>query len=230
MMKRIKNQGVKAKKQPRYTINREKFFSPEQQEQLISYVKKRSRDDLIAHRRTWVIRYALVRLALYSGLRVSEISKLEVKDCYLDVDGPYLRIRNSKGGNSRDVYIDDTLVEDLLHHIQFLSPKQAPAPSLRLFDRTTTALNLAFREALIAADLPVGSGKPGSPGYTEGFSIHSARHTYATMLLHRTNNNIKYVQKQLGHSHMNMTSLYSDILPEENSKLANMILNTNQTK
>ena len=55
------------------------------------------------------------------------------------------------------------------------------------------------------------------------FSIHSARHTYATFLLHATNN-LRYVQKQLGHSKISMTALYADVLPSENGSLANKLL------
>ena len=59
-------------------------------------------------------------------------------------------------------------------------------------------------------------------GLRKRLSIHSCRHTYATFLLHDTQN-IKYVQKQLGHVSLATTSIYADILPEENGKLANMI-------
>lgn len=51
------------------------------------------------------------------------------------------------------------------------------------------------------------------------YSIHCARHAYATFLLHTTNN-LRYVQKQLGHSKINMTILYADVLPSENGTLA----------
>jgi integrase len=51
---------------------------------------------------TWVVRYMLVNLALYSGLRVSEIAKLKIKDLNLDkVDDPYLYVMYGKRGKSR---------------------------------------------------------------------------------------------------------------------------------
>ncbi len=54
------------------------------------------------------------------------------------------------------------------------------------------------------------------------FLRESVSHTYATFLLHATNN-LRYVQKQLGHSKISMTALYADVLPSENGSLANMI-------
>jgi len=54
------------------------------------------------------------------------------------------------------------------------------------------------------------------------YSIHSARYTYGTHLYHTTQN-LRYVQKQLGHSNITMTSLYAGVMPSENGRLANMI-------
>lgn len=59
-------------------------------------------------------------------------------------------------------------------------------------------------------------------GLRNELSIHKCRHTYATYLLQGTKD-LRYVQKQLGHADINMTSLYADILPEENGVLANKI-------
>jgi site-specific recombinase XerD len=60
-------------------------------------------------------------------------------------------------------------------------------------------------------------------GLPERYSIHEARHTYATYLLYDTGN-LRYVMQQLGHSDISMTALYANILPEENGHLANKIL------
>jgi site-specific recombinase XerD len=64
-------------------------------------------------------------------------------------------------------------------------------------------------------------------GIREELSIHSARHTYATFLYHDSGKDLRFVQKQLGHSSIAMTSVYTDILPEENGKLAQMIKRDN---
>jgi site-specific recombinase XerD len=69
----------------------------------------------------------------------------------------------------------------------------------------------SFKQAIEVAGLP------------DRYSIHKARHTYATYLLHDTGN-LRYVMQQLGHSDISMTTLYANILPEENGHLANKIL------
>ncbi|MBL6995879.1 tyrosine-type recombinase/integrase [Desulfobacula sp.] len=59
-------------------------------------------------------------------------------------------------------------------------------------------------------------------GLNPHYSIHSARHTYGTYLYYTTQN-LRYVQKQLGRSNITMTSLFADVMPSENGRLANMI-------
>jgi integrase/recombinase XerD len=75
----------------------------------------------------------------------------------------------------------------------------------------TSALQFSFKKAIEQANLPT------------HYSIHSARHTYATFLLAKSKN-IRFVQKQLGHASLSMTALYSDVLPELNQSLAETLL------
>lgn len=192
-----------------------------EREKLIKFCKEKSELDLMKGRITWVVRYTLVNLALYSGLRVSEIAKLKIQDLNLDkVDDPYLYVRNGKRGKSRDVYLDKELVKELKKYISYKKKtlKESVEPEVPLFagrngkHSTTTTLQISFKKAIEEAGL--------NPKY----SIHNARHTYGTHLYHTTQN-LRYVQKQIGHSNITMTSLYADILPSENVKLANMIRN-----
>ncbi|MBU2488888.1 MAG: tyrosine-type recombinase/integrase, partial [Proteobacteria bacterium] len=113
-----------------------------------------------------------------------------------------------------DVYLDREIVK---HLKEYLAVKQtwreavdedSPLFMGRSGHYSETALHLSFRKAVEAA------------GLTRRYSIHSARHTYATILLARTNN-LRFVQKQLGHASLNMTALYADVLPEANQDLAN---------
>ena len=54
-------------------------------------------------------------------------------------------------------------------------------------------------------------------GVREVLSIHSARHTYATFLL-RDSGNLRYVQKQLGHSNSRTTEVYADVMNPDLTK------------
>ncbi len=202
-----------------YTITRHKFLSVDEARKLCEVCQKHAETDLKARRSTWVTRYMLVHLALHSGLRVSEIASLTIGDLYFSDKDNCLAVQHGKGGRKRDVYLDKYLVKHLHHYIrikrnlwQESTDSDAPLFSSRgNHHYTTTALEISFKKAIEKAGLP------------KRYSIHSSRHTYATMLLAKTNN-IRFTQKQLGHASITMTSLYADVLPEMNQVLAEAIL------
>jgi len=161
----------------------------------------------------------LIHLALNSGLRVSEIADLKISDVNLNGRENYLVVQHGKGKRKRDVYLDDGIVEHLKTYITIKQKlwhesieSNAPLFTGRGGNHyTTTALQISFKKAVERAGLP------------QHYSIHSSRHTYATLLLAKSKN-IRFVQKQLGHASIAMTSLYADVLPEMNRNLANTIL------
>jgi len=201
-----------------YEISRKKFFDTQERKAIMSLSEDKANADLAKGRTIWVTRYMLVHLAMYSGLRVSELAALKIKDCILTKKEPYIKVRHGKGGKSREVYIDRELTKHLKWYLkQKKAWNQSTEPDAPLFSGqggkhvTTNTLYLSFKQAVKET------------GLRDDLSIHSARHTFATLLLHKTQN-LRLVQKRLGHSHINMTTLYSDILPEKNGELANMIL------
>ena len=207
-----------------YRITRDKFLSSNEARQLLKACKEKALVDTATGRNTWVTRYMLVHLAFNTGLRVSEIADLKIGDLFLKgTSDRYLIVRHGKGrgemGKKRDVYLDSEIVKHIKEYIEiktkvFQEEITANAPLFASYQGkqfTTTGLYLSFKKALIAA------------GVSDHYSIHSARHTYATMLLAKTNN-LRFVQKQLGHASLNMTALYADVLPENNQRLANSLI------
>lgn len=202
-----------------YAVTPDKFFDREQRRKLLKTAKEKAELGLLHGRRSWPVRYMLVDLALYSGLRVAEIAALKLGDLELSVQDPRLTVRNGKGNKKRAVYLDKDLVRHLKDFIRLKKASweesvdnDAPLFSGRGGNHCQPiTLMKSFKVAVKAAGLP------------ERYSIHSARHTYATFLLHDTKN-MKYVQRQLGHSSIGMTALYAEIMPEENGVLANKIV------
>jgi site-specific recombinase XerD len=160
----------------------------------------------------------LIHLALNSGLRVSEIAALKINDLQLLGKENYLIVHCGKRGKKRDVYLDTEIVVHLISYIGIKkqwgesTDNDAPLFAGRGGNHyTTTALEISFKKAAEKA------------GLHKYYSIHSSRHTYATLLLAKTKN-LRFVQKQLGHASIAMTCLYADVLPEMNQNLANAIL------
>ncbi len=74
----------KKKMKTDYKITRDKFMDDKERDKLIKFCREKAELDLMKGRITWTVRYMLVNLALYSGLRVSEIAKLKFQDLNLD--------------------------------------------------------------------------------------------------------------------------------------------------
>ncbi len=206
------------KKQRNYQIDPDKFLSRDERKKLLKTCSDQAELDLLHGRRAWLVRYMLIDLALYSGLRVAEIAALKIEDLRLKPADSHLVVRNGKGSKRRTVYLDEILVKHLKDFIELKKKSlgESVDSDAPLFTGQNgkhcqpITLMKSFKRAIEEANLPV------------HYSIHSCRHTYATYLLHDTKN-LRYVQRQLGHSDIGMTALYSGILPEENGHLANQI-------
>jgi len=124
-------------------------------------------------------------------------------------------VKNGKRSKDRDVYIDPQLAK---HLKQYLAVKrktwgQDSGPEAYVFASrggkgySTAALAISFKKALARAGLP------------RHHSIHHARHTFATLSLAACDN-LRFVQRQLGHENIAHTALYAHLLPEKNWELA----------
>ncbi len=152
----------------------------------------------------------LVDLALFSGLRVSEIANLTIGDLRLNGSEKLIYVKNGKGGKSGCVTIDKSLSK---HLKEFIAWKKAvgervesSAPLLTgLRDGRPYSINALQKEFKQTAD---------NAGLPDHYSIHSCRHTFATYLLAETKN-LRLVQKQLRHSSPSITAVYADVTPED---------------
>ena len=164
---------------------------------------------LQAGRVSGVIAWAVIDTALQTGLRVSELAKLAVGD--FDPKRQALKVWRHK----RKKRVQETIAvgKDLAEHlVQFIEWKrlvgQSTAKTAPLFVGkrgafTDSGLQQLWKKAIRRAGLP------------RELSIHCARHTIAVHLLKKTGN-LRFVQKQLGHSSPATTAnMYADVTFED---------------
>ena len=97
----------------------------------------------------------------------------------------WLVVRRGKGNRKRDTYFNGVLTKHLKSYIDYKKKtlQHRTDPDSLLFSAdgkrpySTTGIHLSFKKALVKAGLP--AGKKGHPG----LPVHSARHTFATLLL-----------------------------------------------
>jgi len=143
-----------------------------------------------------------------AGLRVSEALDLEVRDLSLDTPNPTIRVRSGKGGKSRLVPVHPELHGALSNSLAYGSISQGklveahPATAWRWVQ---AAVKRAEDQGVIAPGKRVGT--------------HTLRHSYARHLL-MNGIPINYLSRWLGHSSIQTTLIYLELVPDPTGSLA----------
>ncbi len=155
-------------------------------------------------------------IALFCGLRISEVCNLKKQDIDLVSDKVY--VREGKGAKDRVVMLPTklkSLLEKWFNHCDS-----------EFFICTTYknkyqkgVLSRKFAKALEQADLRIETFKSTIGQQRYAYSFHTLRHTYATYLLEQ-GVDLYYVQRSLGHVDIHTTQVYAYI---SNKDLKNKI-------
>ena len=149
--------------------------------------------------------HLIIEVALGTGLRVSELSNLKIEDLHLGKGQNTLIVRNGKGGKDRVIGFNSKLKSLILEYLDYrVSGSQYLFHSERGDGMTRFGIGRVFKTI---------AEKSGA--VAPHHSIHSLRHTYATNLYKASGYNLRLVQKQLGHSSITTTSVYSDVINKD---------------
>jgi integrase len=147
---------------------------------------------------------ALMKMALYTGLRRGEMFKLKWSD--IDFDRGFILIRDPKGGMPQTVPLNDMVRELLRVHkknSEFVFPGRG--------GRQRTDINKAVNEIKTAAGLP--------PGFRP---LHGLRHVYASMLASSGEVDLYTLQRLLTHKSPAMTQRYAHLRDDSLKRAANL--------
>lgn len=191
-----------------WTLDPNKFLSKEQAVRLLMFSRDRAERAFLKGKKVAVRDYFVIHLALMIGLRVMEIVALNCGDLSLNNNISSVMVLKGKGGKTRRVYFSGTFIK---HCEEFLDWKRGIGEStesdqpLLLSSNSGTymsrrATQRCFKRCARIAGLPL------------HYSIHCTRHTFACLLYEASNNNLRLVQKQLGHSKITTTQVYADVM------------------
>lgn len=154
--------------------------------------------------------YLLIKLMYATGLRVSEVCALEIKD--IDYSRESIRVRSGKGNKDRDVLVFEELLVDLKHYIN----NERVELLLRGHDGNLRVLFLnkngsALTERGVRVILNSVIDKMG-----ETFKItpHMLRHSFASSMLNN-GADLRTVQELLGHENLSTTQIYTHVSEEK---------------
>ena len=156
-------------------------------------------------------------IALFCGLRISEVCNLKKQD--VDLEAAKVFVRQGKGSKDRIVMLPSKikpliekwfrLNDESEYFICGSYGKKYPA----------NILSQHFRKCLKKAELSIKTFKTEVGQQRYAYSFHTLRHTYATYLLEK-GVDLYYVQRSLGHVDIHTTQVYAYIT---NTDLQNKI-------
>ena len=143
----------------------------------------------------------IIQTAISTGLRCSEICHLRVADLRIANGSSHVHVRSGKGGVSRNVHIGREYKRFLKRYVRWKADNNELTPDSYL-----------IRSARAEKFSPSGLWRRWKRYCPK--TLHCARHTNATLMYQASGNNLRMVQKQLGHSRITTTQIYADVLPE----------------
>ncbi|MFC1565142.1 tyrosine-type recombinase/integrase [candidate division KSB1 bacterium] len=194
----------------KWTLTPDKYLNEEEAKLLVMVCTYTS--DIAEKRGYWlaVRDWMIIDLTLNTGLRVQEVANLKVKDLYINYNESSLVVEYGKGGKRRVVRFSPRTKAHLKKYLEQREPSsQYLFCSSRGEQLTRSALQKIFKKWAKNAGLP------------EHHSFHSMRHYHACHLYKISNNNLRLVQQQLGHSSVVTTQVYADIMDEDAEEVFN---------
>ena len=192
-----------------WTLDENKYLTLQEVEKLRESCEREKNQALKTGSFTAIRDWFVVELGLNAGLRVKEITGLKHSDILINGKQSSI-IAIGKKGKKRSVWISKDFKEKCLWFIDWkqkrgfsINPDSSLITSRTDLPVTTRALQKAFKKCIRRAGLP------------SHYSIHCLRHTYGSHLYKSSGNNIRLVQKQLGHSSVRVTEVYANLMSKD---------------
>lgn len=202
-----------------WQITREMFLSVEETERLLTHVSERVKGSHDAARPAAIVDEVIIQSLLFSGVRNSEFCHLRVADTIVGT-GKSVFVVCGTPREDRTVYVPRSVSGLIRRYVaevrpsllgEGIDPKDRRQPLIfnergKPYERT----GLYRRVVRILTEA----------GLADRASVQLLRHTYGYLAYLRSGGNLLFVQKQLGHAHPMVTSIYAQFVEEDYAGLA----------
>jgi integrase/recombinase XerD len=138
----------------------------------------------------------IIFLIYSSGLRLSEVANLTIKDVLSDRG--LLFVKGGKGKKDRTTILSEKVLKLMRSYYKEYKPKVYLFEGIEGGKYSKRSIQQILKTALQKAS------------YAKGASIHTLRHSFATHLLER-GTDLRYIQALLGHESSRTTEIYTHI-------------------
>jgi len=157
------------------------------------------------------LKHKTILSTIYSaGLRLSEAVNLKIAD--IDSERKLIYVRGGKGKKDRTTILSEELLNLLRKYFKKYQPKVWLFESISQQQYSTTGVQKIFYRNLENAKID------------KKVSVHSLRHSFATHLLEQ-GEDLRFIQKLLGHKSSKTTEIYTHITKEGIGKITSPLDN-----
>ena len=162
-------------------------------------------------------------IALFCGLRISEVCSLKKQD--VDLEAEKVFVRGGKGDKDRIVMLPSSLKPLITKWFMLTKDSEYYINTTYQNKYVETILSKNFKNAIRKAGLELKTFKTTAGQQRYAYSFHTLRHTYATYLLEQ-GVDLYYIQRSLGHVDIHTTQIYAYISNKDLQKKINMAFGT----
>ena len=148
--------------------------------------------------------YCIFTLLLNCGLRLSELTGLNLDDIF-NLDSPgqtFMRVWG-KGGKERILFLNSVCVQAIQQYLPVRKTRDPGETALFLNAFGKRIGNRTVQNMVRSYLQQIGLGK--------GYSVHTLRHTAATLLYQYAHADILVLQNILGHANLSTTQIYTHL-------------------
>jgi site-specific recombinase XerD len=165
----------------------------------------------------------LIEALLFSGLRNSELCGLRIDDTVVGTGRSVFLVRGTPR-QDRTVHVPrslDLLVQQFVraHRLRLVRPTNGPASPIQgrlvVNDRGNPFDRTSLYRRVVAILTAAGLG--------DRASVQLLRHTYGYLAYKRSGGNLLFIQRQMGHAHPMVSSVYSQFCEEDYSEIADRV-------
>lgn len=202
-----------------WQLTREMFLSFDEVDSLLGHVRVKCEGAIGRARVSAEIDALVIEGLLFSGLRTTEFCRLTLADTVIGQKASVFVVSGLRG-RERTVYVPSQVSELVKAFVR--GPRRALLPAGVDPDDATQALvfgehrNPLERTGLYRRVVRVLS----AAGLGDRASVQLLRHTYGYLAYARSHGNLLFVQRQLGHAHPMVTSIYAQFVEESYECLA----------
>ncbi len=205
------------KRKPEAPVGLDKILTPAEEKQFMAFLVSVSGE-------AGGVRTCLIfDLLLQTGMRVSELCDLRVKDCPGYLGGYVIRVHQGKGGRSRDIPVSERIAVNLGLYLRKYRPGTLTA-SVRVSDRRKRVFYNDCRRPFNRGQIRYMLGSMAvRAGIGKHIHPHMTRHTFATNALLKGRVTLPELQLLLGHSKLATTQRYVHTAGLLNNKLGSAL-------